>query len=66
MSFFIYLYSKHLTTKYDRELIDFLDNKMKADNKDSNTELLNMWSTFDTSLSNNRKKMFWALVEIPV
>ncbi len=60
-SFLIYLYSKYLTTKYDRELINFLDDKMKEDNKDSNTELLNMWATFDTTLSRNRKAMFRTL-----
>ncbi|OHC85443.1 MAG: hypothetical protein A2546_03950 [Sphingobacteriia bacterium RIFOXYD2_FULL_35_12] len=60
-SFFIYLISKYLTTKYDRELIDFLDDEMKEDDKDSNTKLLEMWSKFDTSLSKNRKAIFWTL-----
>jgi len=60
-SFFIYLYSKYLTTKYDRKIIDFLDDEMKEDDKESNTKLLKMWTQFDTTLSKNRKVIFWTL-----
>ena len=60
-SFSLYLISKFLTTKYDREIIDYLDDKMKEDNKETNTELINMWEKFDTFLTKIRKLIFWTL-----
>lgn len=61
VSFFIYLYNKHLTTKFDREIIDFIDDKMKPDNKEANTTLYNMWQKGDTTLERNKTVIYWTL-----
>ncbi len=46
-SFLLYLINKHLTTKFDRRIISFLDDNMKPDDIDSNTKLMKMWKKYD-------------------
>jgi len=46
-SFLLYLINKHLTTKFDRSIISFLDDNMKPDDIDSNTKLMKMWKKYD-------------------
>lgn len=58
-AFAIFLFNKHLTTKYDRKIIDFLDDAMKPDNDDCDQELLKMWTKYDTKLSRNRNVIYW-------
>lgn len=58
IAFVIFLFNKHLTTKYDRKIIDFLDDRMKADDPESDKELLRMWTNYDSSLSLNRKIIY--------
>ena len=46
-SFLLYLINKHLTTKFDRSIISFLDDNMKPDDIESNTNLMKMWKKYD-------------------
>ena len=59
IAFGFFLFNKHLTTKYDREIIDFLDDKMKPNDESSDTKLLSMWTKYDTKLTNNRNVIYW-------
>lgn len=53
VSFIFYLINKHLTTKFDRKIITFLDDEMKPDNIESNTKLMIMWKKYDGILMCN-------------
>lgn len=59
LAFAMFLLNKHLTTKYDRKIINFLDDKMKANDVESDRELLNMWKVYDSKLSTNRSVIYW-------
>ena len=59
ISFAVFLFNKHLTTKYDREIIDYLDDKMKPNDTSSDEELLKMWSKYDKKLTGNRNAIYW-------
>lgn len=52
-SFFLFLYNKHLTTKYDREIIDFVDG-MNINNREDDVKLLEMWKKSDSSVTSFR------------
>jgi hypothetical protein len=59
-SFFLFLFGKHLTTKYDRSLIDFLDN-MEENKEYQDQNLLKTWEAYDKRLSKNRDYIYVTL-----
>lgn len=61
ISFFVFLYNKHIATKFDREIIDFLDDVMLPNDPKSNKRLLNMWSSMDKKLQKNRDVIYVSL-----
>jgi len=60
LSFGIFLLSKYLTTHYDRQLIDFLD-QMEPYNHLADQQLLGLWRSFDGKLSAIRSAIYCTL-----
>lgn len=60
VAFFLFLLNKHLTTVYDRKLIDILD-KIKPEDEKDDKELLHNWEKFDKVISGTRKAIYLTL-----
>ncbi len=60
--FMSFLFSKHLITKYNRELLDFIDTELEENSQTKDEKLIRIWEKADKCLTRNKNIMYIALV----
>ena len=58
----LYLYNKHFMTNCEKEILDFIDDKMKPDNMDHDKILIKMWKRHDKGIEKRKKMIFGSLI----